>query len=219
MKKKKRIVLPLVIALILFCVAGYLLFLKTRYHRIFVMSSEIADCPRQAREGENVTVTTVSVSDGILCLYVDDMEIASEQEGIYHFVMPGHDVSLTTVIIPTYSYDTLDSPIYFEIKTPVKARYERLWEYSDSAETENPEKIGEIVDALRIIHIGSDPIDQIVDDFSDRIVLTYEDGSENSFVFEAENYVSDLDGRRYPVSQGLKELRNILDRMIESKEN
>ncbi|MBR4462067.1 MAG: hypothetical protein IKS51_05780 [Erysipelotrichaceae bacterium] len=217
MKKKMKRVLPVFALLVLFCIGGYLLFIQNRSYRIICLSSDVTDCQRQARKGETVTVATVSISDGELCLYVDGVEIAAEQEGIYRFVMPGHDVDITTVIIPTYNYDTLDSPIYFEIKTPVKAHYDRLWEYSDSAETEDPEMLEKIVDALRIITIGPGPVDVAIDDYTDRIFLTYEDGSEACFVFEADYYISDLNGGHYPVTQGLKELRSVLDRIIANK--
>ncbi len=55
-------------------------------------------CPRNARPGDTVTLTTAIVSDADL--YVNgNVEITKRSEGIFEFVMPDHNVELTITVI------------------------------------------------------------------------------------------------------------------------
>ena len=92
-----------------------------------------------------------------------------------------------------------------------------MWEYGDTVETEDPEIIDEIVEALRIITISSKSVDYSVEDFTDVVRLVFEDSSEETYVFEEYYYVSPLDQKHYLVTQGLDRLRNVLDYMMENR--
>lgn len=68
-------------------------------HRITVISGErfVHQCPKFARTGETVTVSTSVISDGEL--YVNGVEGAFARPGEYRFVMPDHGVELKVTVI------------------------------------------------------------------------------------------------------------------------
>ncbi|MCR5094372.1 MAG: hypothetical protein K6B72_10410 [Lachnospiraceae bacterium] len=101
--------------------------------------------------------------------------------------------------------------IWTATEMPVHLDYARMWEYGAYGETDDPELIAEAVDAIRAIRIG-EPTDMCVDDYSDYLTFTFEDGSEVSLSFEEHIWVVDRE-TRYRVD-GLKNLRAILDPLI-----
>ena len=105
--------------------------------------------------------------------------------------------------------------VWTATEMPVHLNYARMWGYGAFGETDDPELIAEAVGALRAISVG-EPTDMCVDDYSDYLTFTFEDGSEVSFSFEEQIWVVDRD-ERYKVS-GLKNLRSILDPLIEEEE-
>lgn len=71
-------------------------------HSIKVVSrKELVDtCPRSAKAGETVRVTTAVVTDGDLYLNsTDGTEIKKIKDGVFEFVMPDHDIELKITVI------------------------------------------------------------------------------------------------------------------------
>ena len=97
---------------------------------------------------------------------------------------------------------------------PVSFRYDRMWEYSDCAGTEDPALIGEIVEALKSVQAG-EATDVEVEDYTDILTFTFADGSEIQLIFEEQNWVF-AEQERYRV-EGLSYLRSLLDALIEGK--
>lgn len=91
-------------------------------------------------------------------------------------------------------------------KMPVKAIYGRRWIYGANYETEDPELIKALVEALKDVRIGAET-DIMTTDSTDLIFLYFEDGSCDAYEFEAGNIV--LDGKRYAVD-GLGGVRLVL---------
>ena len=57
----------------------------------------VDECPRYARPGQEVTVTTAVVSDGEICVSGADGDYV--RPGVYVFTMPDEDVHLTVTVI------------------------------------------------------------------------------------------------------------------------
>ena len=104
--------------------------------------------------------------------------------------------------------------IWTRTDMPVSLRYDRMWEYSAFGETEDPEEIAAIVDALRKIEIGK-PVDYAVDDYTDILTFHFEDGTDLRLEFEEENWVKDRQERFH--AEGLETLRRMLDGLIEEE--
>ena len=92
-------------------------------------------------------------------------------------------------------------------EAPVRLRYDRMWGYSESIEISEPEELAAIVDAVKSIQIGA-PTDTTVDDYTDVLLFTFEDGGMIRLQFEEQNWVTTKD-ERYKV-EGLAELRELL---------
>ena len=58
---------------------------------------------------------------------------------------------------------------------PVKVRYDRMWEYSDSAESSDPAVISALVDAVKALEVG-EPTDTVIDDYTDVVTFFFPDG-------------------------------------------
>ena len=95
MKKKVIVIVCLVLALAL---AGLLIF-QSSYRKITVVSGKqfVDECPRYARPGQEVTVTTAVVSDGEI--YVNGTDGSYVRPGVYVFTMPDEDVQLKITVI------------------------------------------------------------------------------------------------------------------------
>ena len=95
MKKKLLIGIGLLLVVLLVC---GVLFLSS-YRRITVISGErfVHKCPKFAKPGDTVTVSTSVVSDGEL--YVNGVDGKFVRLGEYQFVMPDHDVELKVTVI------------------------------------------------------------------------------------------------------------------------
>ncbi len=102
--------------------------------------------------------------------------------------------------------------VWSETETPVKLRYDRLWEYSAAAETEDAAVIADIVAALESIRVGQ-PSEWMVTDYTDVLCFTFADGHSLRLEFEGECWVSE-DGKRYE-AEGLDTLRSRLDGLME----
>ena len=96
MKKKLLILIGLLLAVLLM---GTVLVGCGDRHRITVISGEkfVHKCPKSARTGDTVTVTTSVVSDAEL--YVNGVDGKFVRLGEYQFTMPDHDVELKVTVI------------------------------------------------------------------------------------------------------------------------
>ena len=95
MKKKLFTILGLVLAiLVIACVV-----LNVSYRKITVISGKsfVDQCPRFARPGQEVTVTTAVVSDGEI--YVNGVDGKYVRPGVYVFTMPDTDVQIKVTVI------------------------------------------------------------------------------------------------------------------------
>ncbi len=95
MKKKHWITVGIVLAVLLIGV----LLLSGSFRRITVVSGAqfIDRCPRLARPGQEVTVTTAVVSDGEI--YVNGADGKYVRPGVYVFTMPDADVQLRLTVV------------------------------------------------------------------------------------------------------------------------
>lgn len=97
---------------------------------------------------------------------------------------------------------------------PVKVTYQRMWEYSASGESTDPEVIQALLNGLDGLKIGAET-DMSVDDYGDIIRFEYPDGSVKVYEFEGDIRVNE-DGTRNEV-EGLNSLRDLLNTLIEVK--
>ena len=95
MKKKLFLALAAALAILLIALAV----LSFSFRKITVVSGgQFVDrCPRFARPGREVTVTTAVVSDGEI--FVNGADGAYVRPGVYVFTMPDEDVSLKVTVI------------------------------------------------------------------------------------------------------------------------
>lgn len=94
---------------------------------------------------------------------------------------------------------------------PVRVRYDRMWIYSDFAETSDPKTIGAIVETVKALK-AVQRTDEITDDYTDILTFTFPEGGMLRLTFEAQNWLS-ADGTRYRV-EGLGRLRSLLEDMM-----
>ena len=95
MKKKIVVIVCLVLALAL---VGLLVF-RSAYRKITVVSGKqfVDECPRFARPGQEVTVTTAVIDDGEI--YVNGTDGRYVRPGVYVFTMPDEDVQLKINVV------------------------------------------------------------------------------------------------------------------------
>ena len=95
MKKKIVIVISVVLAALLLA----FIVLQVSFRKITVISGKdlVDGCPRFARPGHEVTVTTAVVSDGEI--YVSGVNGDYAEPGVYVFIMPDQDVQLSVYVI------------------------------------------------------------------------------------------------------------------------
>lgn len=91
-----------------------------------------------------------------------------------------------------------------------------MWEYSAYAETDDPEQIAAIVDAVRDMTVG-DPVEYAVDDFTDILTFSFDDGTTLRLEFEEYNWLKD-GKERYHV-EGLGPLRSLLEGLLDNDGN
>ena len=112
------------------------------------------------------------------------------------------------------SESTNDSgdPILWPAKEmPVSLKYDRMWVYSAHAETEDPDTINRIVDAVSNLSVG-EKADYVVEDYTDILLFTFPDGSTYRLEFEEDNWVTEGSGRLHV--EGLTQLRALLDKLL-----
>ena len=94
---KKTIIKAVCIVLAVLLIA--LLVVSASFRRITVTSGRqfVDKCPRLARPGQEVTVTTAVVSDGEI--YVNGVDGRYVRPGVFVFTMPEEDVRLKVTVI------------------------------------------------------------------------------------------------------------------------
>ena len=82
----------------------------------------------------------------------------------------------------SFSGQVLDGPdkemtegngIWTAEEMPVRIRYDRMWVYSDFAESTDPEMIGEIVDAIKELEVGAES-QMATEDYTDLLTCTFD---------------------------------------------
>ena len=99
---------------------------------------------------------------------------------------------------------------------PMKLEYQRMREYSAYGESEDPELIQDVLDALRSLEIGR-ATDIAVEDYGDIIRFIYADGSEKTFEFEDSIIVTGRN-ERFEVEGDLSRVRRLLSVLTEGEE-
>ena len=106
--------------------------------------------------------------------------------------------------------------IWTRTDMPNHLRYDRMWEYSAYAETDDPEQIAAIVDAVRDMTVG-DAVKYAVDDYTDILTFSFDDGTMLRLEFEEYNWLKD-GKERYHV-EGLGPLRSLLEGLLDNDGN
>lgn len=105
------------------------------------------------------------------------------------------------------------SEIWTTDKTPTKVRYDRMWEYSASGETDDPAFISALVTSIKNLKVGN-PTPMATDDFTDFVSFTFEGETEPlKLQFEDQCWVKDQK-TRYEV-EGIRDVRQLLDQLID----
>ena len=105
------------------------------------------------------------------------------------------------------------SEIWTTDKTPTKVRYDRMWEYSASGETDDPAFISALVTSIKNLKVGN-PTPIATDDFTDFVSFTFEGETEPlKLQFEDQCWVKDQK-TRYEV-EGIRDVRQLLDQLID----
>ena len=117
----------------------------------------------------------------------------------------------TAAAVPENSAEN-GAPVLWPAKEmPVSLKYDRMWVYSAHAETEDPDTINRIVDAVRGLSVG-EKADYVVEDYTDILLFTFPDGSTYRLEFEEDNWVTAGSGRLHV--EGLTQLRALLDKLL-----
>jgi hypothetical protein len=98
---------------------------------------------------------------------------------------------------------------------PVSIRYDRMWEYSASAETSDSAVISDLVNAIKDLQVG-ELFRQAAEDYTDLLTFRFSDGETLCLEFENQCWVAS-DQTRYQV-RGVERVRSILDRLVEGAE-
>jgi hypothetical protein len=98
---------------------------------------------------------------------------------------------------------------------PVSVRYDRMWEYSASAETDDPAVISQLIGAIQALEVGG-PSQQATEDYTDLLTFRFSDGGTLRLEFENQCWVAD-NQTRYQV-EGLDQVRAILDEILADSE-
>ncbi len=113
--------------------------------------------------------------------------------------------------------ETEETALWTREDLPVAVRYDRHWMYGAVAESEDPELIASLVDAIRKIRLGA-VSEYVTEDYTDFVTFTFADGSTVQLEFEAQNAVLPDGTRREVEGGGLRLLRSLLNDMMEPGE-
>ena len=113
---------------------------------------------------------------------------------------------------PAAEPEAADNGIWTEEENPVSVRYDRLDESYVSAESEDPEQIASLIDAIRELKVGEQNEMETLDQ-GDYLTFTFEDGREVYLEFQGDNLVTEDNGQ-YSV-EGLEKLHTIFNEMYD----
>lgn len=167
-------------------------------------------------EGEKVTIYYSMIgTDTDYRFFVDGQKYNALYDNakgyVIEFTMPDHDVEVT--VEANRNMEML--PATDKI---AKITYQRMWEYSLIGETEDPEKIKEIMKAIDEVVVSNEKVDIAIDDYGDLIIIEFKDGEKKTYYYEENYYVDQATNDHYKVSSGLRKLRAVLNELV-SKEN
>ena len=117
----------------------------------------------------------------------------------------------TAAAVSESTNDSGDPVLWPAKEMPVSLKYDRMWVYSAHAETEDPDTINRIVDAVSSLSVG-EKADYVVEDYTDILLFTFPDGSTYRLEFEEDNWVTEGSGRLHV--EGLTQLRALLDKLL-----
>ena len=103
------------------------------------------------------------------------------------------------------------NPVWTKEEMPVSVDYSRMWEYSASAQTDDPDILAELVAAIQSLEIG-EKSEWVTEDYTDILTFTFADGDALRLEFENQSWVTE-NGERYEVD-GLGRVRAILDELV-----
>ena len=101
--------------------------------------------------------------------------------------------------------------VWTKEEMPVSVAYSRMWEYSASAQTDDPDILAELVAAIQSLEIG-EKSEWVTEDYTDILTFTFADGDALRLEFENQSWVTE-NGERYEV-EGLGRVRAILDELV-----
>ena len=101
--------------------------------------------------------------------------------------------------------------VWTKEEMPVSVDYSRMWEYSASAQTDDPDILAELVAAIQSLEIG-EKSEWVTEDYTDILTFTFADGDTLRLEFENQSWVTE-NGERYEVD-GLGRVRAILDELV-----
>ena len=93
MKLFKKIIKSGLIVMMLITVYGCF-----NLYRIDYDKQLVTNCPKHAKANETIEFYTVSVDDGDIYVYMNNIELKPVREGYYTFVMPEENVTIKVVI-------------------------------------------------------------------------------------------------------------------------
>ena len=103
--------------------------------------------------------------------------------------------------------------LWTETEIPTALEYDRMWIYGAHAETEDPEAIRKIVEAVRNIRVQEQEGSR-AEDYTDILLFTFRDGHTCRLEFDADSWLVDDDTCLHV--EGLSALRTLLVGLLEN---
>lgn len=101
--------------------------------------------------------------------------------------------------------------LWTKTELPTAVTYDRMWEYSASAQTDDPLVIAELVSAIRALEIG-EKSERVTEDYTDVLTFSFADGDTLRLEFEDRCWVAG-ENERYE-AEGLGRVRDVLNGLI-----
>ncbi len=163
-------------------------------------------------KGERVEIYLSNIgTDTDYAFYVDGVAYDALYDAakgyVINFTMPDHDVEVT--VKATNSMDMSDPA-----EGVTRILYQRLWFYALEGETEDKEKIAEIMNALNSLVISDESIPVSFEDNGERIFVYYDNGETKTYYFEDNFYVDTATNDHYLIISGMRELRMAVYELI-----
>ena len=162
-------------------------------------------------EGEEVEIYFSNIgTDTDYRFFVDGTKYNASYDNakgyVIKFTMPDHDVEVSVKIGGSMMMDPAQGV--------TKILYQRLWFYALEGETEDKEKIAEIMNALNSLVISDESTAISYEDNGERIFVYYDNGETKTYYFEDNFYVDTATSDHYLVISGMRELRMAVYELI-----